>query len=110
MATWREAKEQATGHFFDEDTMKYFGGRLNGLPKEGEDGSYYGVVSSKPPHGPRFYDVVRIQPNGETTRAHPAEDPFGGDRIHKFSNREKALRHSEALAEGSEDPDNYEWF
>jgi len=110
MATWREAKQQAAGYFFDGETMSYFDSRLNGNPKEYEDGSFFGVVSSKPPKGERRYEVVRITPEGHTTRAHPADEPFRGDRQFQYDNRNDALYAVDALVDGDENPEDYIWF
>lgn len=113
MPTWKEAKQQSNGYFFDEAAMSFFNSRLNGNPKRGEDGSYYGVVSSKPPHGDRFYDVVRVQPDGQTTRAHDSDEPFSEPVLQRFDTRDKAMSAlGYMLNEDSEEPspNYYDWF
>lgn len=53
------------GHWFDPDTMRFFGTRLGrAFWVRGTDTIYF-VTSEKPPHGPRAYSVRRMDSEGE---------------------------------------------
>jgi len=47
------------GHWFDPETMKFFGTRLPKYAYEGPGGTYF-VTSEKPPYGPRAYSVRQL--------------------------------------------------
>lgn len=53
-------------HWFDSDTMRFFGTRLSKVYSG--DGGHYFVTSEKPPHGSRAYSVRRFLPDIPTIR------------------------------------------
>ena len=56
-------RTNGTGHWFDADTMRFFGSRIGIARKKGDD--FYFVSSEKPPHGPRRYSVRKMDINGK---------------------------------------------
>ena len=104
--TWDDVTSASGGHFFDDDTMEFFSARLNGSPRV-IDGRAYGVVSSKPPHADRHYEIVRVVHGGVTERAHDPDDPHAPDaRELRFSDRDEALRTLDTLT----DPSEFTWY
>ena len=57
-------------HWFDKDTMKFFGTRLPQTGYNGEGGLYF-VSSEKPPHGPRRYTVRWVVKPGKIETVGP---------------------------------------
>lgn len=58
-----KAAVRATGsHWFDPDTMRFFGTRVSETVYQGSGGVYF-VTSEKPPHGPRQCTVRRFNPD-----------------------------------------------
>lgn len=51
-------------HWFDDDTMKFFGTKLPQYGYHGPGGTYF-VTSEKPPHGTRMYSVRQLVGPGD---------------------------------------------
>ena len=50
-------------HWFDRDTMRFFGTRLPRAGITGQGGVFF-VTSEQPPHGPRAYSVRKLLGEG----------------------------------------------
>jgi hypothetical protein len=55
------ANRQAGYHWFDKNTMTFFGTRVSIRVYEGRGGIYF-VTSEQPPHGPRRWSVRSFDP------------------------------------------------
>lgn len=121
--TWEDLKKrnrEAGFHYFDADTMDFFDSRLSGTPRVGPDGFAYGVVSNKPPHSARTYEVIRVRPDGEVERPHDPDDPHNdpdidgdGGKVHVYRDRNEAIKARDRLVIGhgrATPPSYYEWF
>ena len=60
MAAVRAANKAAGHHFFDRDTLRFFGSKIECKLYAGR----YFVTSEQPPHGPRVWRVREAQPDG----------------------------------------------
>ena len=113
------------GHFFDDDTMKFFNTCFHGTPTVGPDGYAYGVVSNKqtptgrPGHRtehPRRYQVIRCAPDGSIERPHPTGSPNVADFALRFTRKENAQSAVDALTAEPTDsdrelrPENFRWY
>lgn len=98
------------GHFFDDDTMRFFNSELDGVPRLGVDGYIYGVVSSKGPHSPRTYQVVRVTANGNTHHPHKPEAQGPDSRMYQFTVLDAAEGVQDQLLRGKEDPSSWNWY
>lgn len=80
-------------HFFDPDTMRFFGSRLPGAITRGYDGRIYFVTSERRPNSnePRLY-TVRVF-DGETI------DDVGGFQAHKTLARARKAMYAAASKE-----------
>jgi hypothetical protein len=57
----KDSLREAGSHWFDPDTMRFFGTRVLGMVYQGPGGIYF-VTSEQPPHGPRGYTVRKFTP------------------------------------------------
>lgn len=57
----QEAMRAAGSHWWDPDTMRFFGTRIAGAVYQGDGGIHF-VTSEKPPHGQRAYAVRTYNP------------------------------------------------
>ena len=55
-------RTDGNGHFFDADTMRFFGSRIGAVRIIGDD--WYFITSEKPPHGRRMYSVRKMELDG----------------------------------------------
>lgn len=101
--------QKGEGHFFDDDTMRFFNSELHGTPKLGVDGYLYAVVSSKGPSGPRTYQVVRITSQGNTHRPHARRTGAPDPRVFQFTERRRALE-AQIDFVGGEQVGNWNWY
>lgn len=93
MSEVRAANARAGFHFFDPDTLRFFGSRIGGTLYGGR----YFVTSERDPHGvawngERRYTVRAVESDG---RVHTV-GAFGA-----YGSRATAVRAAQALAEGS---------
>ena len=122
---WGEIFQRHDGHFFDDDTMRFFNSLLHAAPTVGPGGYAYGVVSNKqtptgrPGHRtehPRRYQVIRCAPDGSIERPHPTGSPHVADFALRFTRKEKALSAAETLATDSTgagdglEPGQFRWY
>lgn len=72
--TIHEIERQTKGHWWDKDTMRFFGTRVHEAVYEGPGGTFF-VTSEKPPHGPRLCSVREfvIEPDPECTNPYHAK-------------------------------------
>lgn len=57
----RRAMDAAGSHWWDADSMRFFGSRVHSTLYHGPGGIYF-VTSEEPPHGPRMYSVRQFHP------------------------------------------------
>lgn len=65
MADVRRIAVEKGSHWFDPDTMRFFGTRMGREVYNGPGGVFL-VTSEQPPHGPRTYTVRRFDPSDAT--------------------------------------------
>ncbi len=53
-----------TGHFFDDDTMRFFRSRIS-ASRQMKSGIIYFVTSEKPHHGPRMFSLRKMELDGD---------------------------------------------
>lgn len=87
----RRAMDRAGSHWWDADTMRFFGTRAGSRLYTGPGGAYF-VTSEQPPHGPRAYTVRRFV--AETCSIETVGD-FGG-----YATRAAAHRAARTAAKG----------
>jgi hypothetical protein len=90
--TIRERMQSAGSHWWDNDTMRFFGTRVCSDTFE-NGGNVWFVTSEQPPHGPRAYTVRRydIASNQIDTEG----------ELCGFSSRSGALRSARSFAGGN---------
>lgn len=60
----RHVENRTPGHFFDDDTMRFFRSRI-GMGRKCKNGVWFFVTSEKPPHGPRMNTVRKMELDGD---------------------------------------------
>lgn len=79
--------------------MSFFDSDLREEPVVGKDGNAYGVVSSKCYNGTRYYEVVRVTPEGEVQRARDPHNPHEpGNNPLRFPDERGAVKAKVSLA------------
>ena len=72
--TVHEIERKTKGHWWDKDTMRFFGTRVHSAVYEGPGGTFF-VTSEQPPHGPRLCSVREfiIEDDPSCTNPHHAK-------------------------------------
>jgi hypothetical protein len=96
MKTWtindiQTAMRRDGSHWWDRQSMRFFGTRVCGGAFNGAGGVYF-VTSEQPPHGKRAYTIRQFKP--DTLDVSTVGELCG------YKTRPTALRHAEKLAQG----------
>lgn len=93
LADVRQANKEIDHHFFDRNTMHFFGTKIESTLYAGR----YFITSEQPPHGPRLFTIREAQPDGQVKTV--------GD-AHGFKFKDDAREAIRALLRGEPIPEH----